>query len=300
VSGYFSRLIEQSGIPGGPAAGPASALPARPPARIDLEAQVEPQGEEQIFETREGPETASEVPGRIVEEPTPPVERVLDREAPEFPLRRPEDTRRSETSEGGVPDPRASELTSPRRTTDAGGPPARLDAGEAHNGAEWPVGSIREVLERDQTAATLRADERSPSIDGASGEAPASLPREEPQDRGGRELVWQNAFEEVRGWVAGSPVADEGRAQEDVSRAMASKSVNAGAPFFETTVRPGPASPREEPQTRDLRLEIGTISVTVEPRGEVPGPNQRVETPERKPAGGSERSRLSRHYVRVR
>jgi hypothetical protein len=178
-----------------------------------------------------------------------------------------------------------------------------VDVVEGRKGADQPVDSFREVLEQDEPveAATRRADERSPSDTGASGEAPSFEPREEPRDRGGREQVWRSTFEEVRGWVAESPVADDG-GTEDVSRATAS----VAAPFVEervATPRPGPVviPPREEPQTRDLRLEIGTISVTVEePRGETPGTSRRAEVPERKPAGGGERSRLSRHYVRVR
>ena len=303
MSGYLSRLKEQSGIPVGPAAGPDSSLPARPPAPIDLEAPLAPQGEEPIFETRKGPETASEVSGRIVEEPTPPAERVPYRDTPEPPDHGSSGRRRSETSEGGAPDTRASERTSPRRAEEAAGLPARADAIEAHEGAERPVGSAREVHELDETVegATYRVDEPSPSDMGAPGEAPVSLPREEPKDRGGRELVWQSAFEEVRGWVAESPVVDEGRVQQDVGRAKAVTSVQTGAPFVETTVRPRAASRREEPETRGLRLEIGTISVTVEePRGEVPGPARRAEVPERKPVGSGERSRLSRHYVRAR
>ena len=300
MSGYFSRLIEQSGIPVGPAAGPVSALPTRPPAPIDLEAPAEPQGEEPIFETRKDPETAFEVPGRIVEELVhDPVERVLYREAPESPLRRPQDRRRSETSKGGAPDPRVSERISPRHTGDAGDLPEKVDAVEAHKGADHPVDSSREVLEQDETVegATYQADERSASDIGASGEAPAFDLGEKPRER-----VWRSTFEEVRGWVAESQVVDDGRAQQDVSWAVTS----VAAPFVEgrgATARPGSVvtSPREEPETRDLRLEIGTISVTVEePRGEVPERNQRAEGPERKPAGSGERSRLSRHYVRVR
>lgn len=303
MNGYFSRLIEQSGIATRPAAGRASALPARLPARIDPEAPVEPRGEEQIFETRKGPEAASEAPGRIVEELVQdPAERVLHRGTPEPPDLRSSGRRQSETSEGGAPGPRASERTPPQRTGDAGDLPARVDAVEAHKGVEWPVSSIREVLELDETVegATHRPDERSPSDVGVPGEAPASLPHEEPRDRGGRELAWRSTFEEVRGWVAES---GDGEA-EDVSRAATS--VDADVAFVEgrrATSPPGPvvtSSPREEPGTRDLRLEIGTISVTVEePRREVPEIRRRAEVPEKKPAGRGERSRLSRHYVRV-
>jgi hypothetical protein len=179
-----------------------------------------------------------------------------------------------------------------------------VDVVEGRKDADQPIDYFREVLEQDESveAATRRTDERFLSDTGASEEAPASLPDKEPRDRGDRERVWQSTFEEVRGWVAESPVADDG-GTDDVSRARAATLV--AATFVEERVaatRPGPVvtPPREEPQTQDLRLEIGTISVTVEePRGVIPGTNRRAEVPQRKPAGG-ERSRLSRHYVRVR
>lgn len=187
--------------------------------------------------------------------------------------------------------------------------PERADAVEGEAGVRRPGVSDRGALELYETVegATHRADEFSPSGAGASGEAPASLPDEDPWDPAGRERVWRSTFEEVRGWVAGSPEADdEGAENRDVSRARAATSVNADLPFVEeraATARSEPdvSPPREEPETQDLRLEIGTISVTVEEaQREIPRSSRRTEVQEKKPAGKGERSRLSRHYVRVR
>jgi hypothetical protein len=310
VNGYFSMLLKQSVSPAGPTVGSAPALPAQPPARIDLEESVESRRDEQIGGTRNGPEAISEVSGPIVEEPVRgPAEQIVHREVPEPPRRLPGDRQQQRSPEGRESDPRGSDRTPPRRVGDIGELLARVDAVEGETGARRPGLSERGALELYETVegATHRADEFSPSDAGASAEAPASLPDEETWDPVGRERVWRSTFEEVRGWVAGSPVADDEAAEiRDVSRARATASVDAGLPFVEeraATARPVPdvLPPREEPETQDLRLEIGTISVTVEePQREIPRPNLRTEVQEKKPAGEGERSRLGRHYIRVR
>lgn len=277
MNGYFSRLIEQSVRPAGPTVGSARGVPARPQARIDLEEPVESRRDERIGGARNDPEAASEVSGPIIEGLVRgQADQTVHREVPEPPRRRPEDRRQL--------DARGSNLTLHRRAGDAGELPARVDAVEGEAGARRPVVSRRGAL---------------------GGEAPASLPGEDPWDPAGRERVWRSAFEEVRGWVAGSPVADdEGAENRDAGRAVAS--VDADLPFVEervATAIPDPAGPptRDELETQDLRLEIGTISVTVEePQRESPRSSRRTEVQEKEPAGKGERSRLSRHYVRVR
>lgn len=183
-----------------------------------------------------------------------------------------------------------------------------MDAGEGHEGAGRSVGYFREAIEQDEVVegATHRADERSASDIRVPVEALALEPGEVPRDLTGRERVWHSTFEEVRGWVAESPVAHKEAENRDVSRRKAATSTAVDSPFVEETAattspRPTVPTPREEPATQDLRLEIGTISVTVEePHGEISRTSRRTEVPEKKSARTGERSRLSRHYVRIR
>lgn len=307
MNGYFSRLIEQSGIAVEPAIDPGSKVPAQPlngpkerdamlPTRVDQEELVEPQTEDPTEEPQ-----ATHTPGSIVEESTQsPAGQVLHREGPEAPHYPPEQQHRQQPAlpERRELDARNSERNRhPENTRDS---PERGDAVEGSTDTNRPGVSGREMLERDETieGEIHRADERS-SLGARASE-------EEPQARTTRERVWQNTLREVRGWVAESSVAHDEEGNRSVSRAMNATSIDTNASFVEEGVaashpKPIAPSPREEAATQDLRLEIGTISVTVEePQKELPRSSQRTETAEKKSAGNSERSRLSRHYVRVR
>ncbi len=286
MSGYFSRLVKQSGIAVGPPIDPGSRVPVLPPkglgeggattpTHVDREELVKPQGDDPTKETQEGSEADS---GPIVEEQNP-TKAVLHRKAPEVP-RHPSERREFDARDSIRELPEKGEV--------------------AEGGAGRPVVFVRKALERDEIieGTTHRAGERSLGAK-ASGE--------EPQDRTSREQVWQNTLREARGWVAGSPVADDEEAENrDVSRARGTPSINTDSLFVEERVAPShpkstAPSPREEPATQDLRLEIGTISVTVEePQKEIPKSSRRTGTAEKKTAVNNERSRLSRHYVRVR
>lgn len=294
MSGYFSRLVKQSGIAVGPPIDPGSRVPVLPPkglgeggattpTHVDREELVKPQGDDPTKETQEGSEADS---GPIVEEQNP-TELVLRREASEVPRHH---------SEGQYH--QQSRLSERRE----------LDARDSERALLWRGEEIRELSEEAVEGATVRANELSSPSTEASGEALAFRPGEEPQDWTSRERVWQDTLREVRGWVAGSPMADDEEAENrDVSRAGGTTGMTADSPFVEgrgaaSHPQPtAPSSPREEPEAQDLRLEIGTISVTVEePQKEIPKSNRRTKTAEKKAAGNSERSRLSRHYVRVR
>jgi hypothetical protein len=283
MSGYLSRLMKQSGIAGGPPTDPGSRVPvqppkglgeggATPPTHVDREELVKPQGNDPTRETQEGSEADS---GPIVEEQNP-TEPVLRREASEVPRHH---------SEGQY---HQQSRLSERRD---------LDARDSRRTLPWRGEEIRESSEDAVEGATLRADERSLPGAGSSGE--------EPQDRTSLERVWRDTLRETREWVTGSPMADD--ENRDVSGARGATGMTIDSPFVEgrgaaSNPKPtGPSSPREEPEAQDLRLEIGTISVTVEaPQKEVPKSDRRTKTAEKKSAGNSERSRLSRHYVRVR
>lgn len=286
MSGYFSRLMKQAGIAVGPPIDPGSRVPvqrpkglgeggATTPTHVDREELVKPQGDDPTKETQEGSEADS---GPIVEEQNP-TEPVLRREASEVPRHH---------SEGQYH--QQSRLSERRE----------LDARDSERTLPWRGEEIGESSEEAVEGATLRADERSLPGAGSSGE--------EPQDRTSRERVWRDTLGEVRGWVAGSPMADDEEAENrDVSGARGATGMTTDSPFVEgrgaaSHPKPtAPSSPREEPEAQDLRLEIGTISVTVEaPQKEVPKSNRRTKTAEKKSGGNSERSRLSRRYVRVR
>ena len=260
MNGYFSRLMEQSGISAEPAVNRTSAVPVKPPNRSeerDMMASTHAERDEPIEATQKD---SGPIVAEVVQE------RVLHGEVSETPPRRRElDTRDSE-----------------RRGT--------LERGEAIEGA------------------TFRAEERSSPGVGPTGKALTVEPGAEPQDRIGLERVWQNTLREVREWVAVSPVADDEETENrGVSRARDTTSMHADSHFVEERVaasypRPIAPSPREEAEAQDLRLEIGIISVTVEePQEEIPKKgSRRTETAEKKSANNGERSRLSRHYLRVR
>jgi hypothetical protein len=292
MTGYFSRLMKQSGIAVGPPIDPGSRAPVQPPkglgeggpitpTHVDREELVKHQGDDPSKETQEGSEADSDVSGPIVEEQNP-IEPVLHRKASEVPRHQ---------SEGQYH--QQSRLPERRE----------LDARDSERTPPWRGEDIRELSEEVGEGATLRADERSSASLEASGEALAFSPGEEPQDRTSPQRVWQNTLKEVREWVTGSPMAgDEDAENRDVSRARGTT----GSPFVEERgaaphPKPTAPSPREEPEAQDLRLEIGTISVTVEePQKEIPESDRRTKSAEKKSASNSERSRLSRHYLRVR
>ena len=283
MTGYLSRLMKQSGIAVGPRMHPGSRDPEQPPkglgegdaitpTHVDQDELVKHRRDDPSKEAQVGSEADPDVSGPIVEEQDP-TEPVLYREASEVPRHHSESQyhQRSRLSERRELDARDSERTLP-----------------------WRGEDIRELSEEALEGATLRADERSsPSIE-ASREALTFRPGE-------------NTLREVREWVTGSPVpGDEDAENRDVSRARGTAGITTDSPFVEergaaSHPKPTAPSPREEPEAQDLRLEIGTISVTVEdPQKEIPESNRRTKTAEKKPAGHGERSRLSRHYVRVR
>jgi hypothetical protein len=293
MTGYFSRLMKQSGIAVGPPIDPGSEDLAQHPNRSEerdvvapthagQQELVESRGDELISEPQKGSETDSDISGPIVEEQNP-TEPVLHGEAYEVPRHH---------SDGQYH--RQSRLSERRK----------LDARDSERTLPWRGEDIRELSEEAVEGATLRADERSsPSIE-ASREVLAFRPGEEPQDQTSPQRVWQNTLREVREWVTGSPMADDEDAENrDVSRARGTTGITTDSPFVEergaaSHPKPTAPSPRE---AQDLRLEIGTISVTVEePQKEIPESDRRTKTAEKKAAGHSERSRLSRHYVRVR
>jgi hypothetical protein len=285
MTGYFSRLMKQSGIAVEPPIDSGSRVSVQHPKgsgeggaialiHADREELVKHQGDDRSKETREGSEPGS------------PTEPVLQREASELPRRHSEGQyhQQSRLSERRELDARDSERTLPRRGED-----------------------IRELSEEAVKGATLRADERSSSSIEVSRDALALRPGGEPRDQASRERAWQETLREVREWVTGSPVAgDEDAENRVVSRARGTTGITTDSPFVEergaaSHPKPAAPSPREEPEAQDLRLEIGTISVTVEePQKEIPESDRRTKTTEKKSAGNSERSRLSRHYVRVR
>ncbi len=316
MNGYFSRLMKQSGIAVEPAGEPGSRFPVQPPdgpgerdatipARLDREELVESQRGDPTEETQEGSEVDPGISGLVVEEGAHnPAEQVLHSKVPEAPPRSSEEGqqhRQSRPSERRECDACDSERTPPSLAENTRELPERRDAVEGDAG--------REALEHDETigGATHRADERSFLGVKTSEEALAFAPGEGSRDPISQERVWQNTLKEVREWVTGSPVADDEEAENrDVSRTKDTININADSLFVEERVaasypKPTAPSPHEELATQDLRIEIGTISVTVEePQKQIPKSSRRTETAEKKSAGNSERSRLSRHYVRVR
>jgi hypothetical protein len=264
---------------------------------VDREEPIEFWGDELIEQTQRGSEADSDTSG-------------LHGKVPEAPRRRIEEGQQSRLPESRELDPGDSERTPPSREEAVGELPEEDGVVESYAGAGRPGAFGREAREQDETieGTTHRADQPlSPSAE-AAGETLAFEPGREPQDQTSRERVWQNTFREVREWVAGSPVADDKETEnQGVSRARDTTTINTDSPSVEERVatsypRATASSPREEPEARDLRLEIGTISVTVEaPQKEFPKKDsQRTETAEKKPARDNERSRLSRHYVRIR
>lgn len=126
-------------------------------------------------------------------------------------------------------------------------------------------------------------------------EKPASGPRHQ----------WHKAMEETRKWVAESSGVGEGAEGTglgtglEASRGSRTPDFRGGAPV------PAPRhlerDQRLEPQTREFHLSIGTISLTIEKPPDIRPEFQPRPTRGDRPTGAdAPKSRLTRHYLRIR
>jgi hypothetical protein len=294
MKGYFSRLIEQTGITS------TFTYPVRPPTvsgdvpapiHVDQRRSIEPQkgdAGERSLESRE-----RSIPVPFIEEGDErnSAERTPDSEVPEAPNRRPSEREQSEP-----PKERAPIVRDPDRS------PSRRNESES---SDELIGLDRNLPSANEGAlegyvpiepAAFRENEHSAEQ--------ALPPKPDEESRGQAKNIWQGTLQEVREWVTETPVANE---MEVEGKGATRDTRSSDSPLVEreriaaSYSGPNVLSPREEPETRDLHLEIGTISVTVEePQGETKSRNSSKHVPaaEKKPARGSERSRLSRYYIR--
>jgi len=263
--------MEHSGISVRPTVDSASRIPVEPPNRPEEGDGMTPAHVDQ----REPVEFQGD--GLIEEVVQDPLERALRSEVPE--------AQRPESGEG-----RQHERSTPseRRELDVRDP-------------ELAIGELKGDVGQSEVLGREARELSSPGV-GSSEEVLG----EESQARASQEQIWQNTLKKAREWVAGSTAADDEEAGSgDANPTRDPTSIDADPRLVEERVvvsnpTPTQPSPLEEPEARDLHLEIGTISVTVEaPQQEASRGSRRTESAEINPARNSERSRLSRHYVRV-
>jgi hypothetical protein len=128
-----------------------------------------------------------------------------------------------------------------------------------------------------------------------------------PDDLVSKKQILQTTLKEVREWVTEGPDGKIGEIQShDVGK---SEKADKEMPTFTTKKvtppafyqRPSVSLQRNEPEINDFHLSIGTISLTIEdPQKDVQDKKVPQIKTERKSVKESNHSRLSRHYLRIR
>lgn len=290
MRGYFSRLMEQTGMITGHGVDPAPKTIGQPQtdtiASIDLDLirSVEPR--ENDAATPESSDSASRL---LISSVDRLVERNLGGEASQVTDHSPERKKLHEQSklpEGRELIVRDSDATSPQRDMSA------RESLEVEVMAETDAGrNSGEIIEN----VASQENERPASVDPTPGQTPTKPDRTE---------AWRGAVKEIREWVAETSTVNDAEVENRARREP--ESTKPDSPLVErewfAASYPSRDTPtrHQEPETRDLHLAIGTISVTVEePRREieVSGSSDRTQKPTN--AGNDERSRLGRHYIRT-
>lgn len=305
MMGYFSRLMEQTGMTAGSAIDSVPKTLGQPRTReagviapIDLDhiEPVEPQ--ENAAATPEDPDSASELSILSVEDP---VEQNLGSEVPQVtdhPPMRKKLHEQSEPPEEREFIVRDSDTTFPQRGT------AARESLEvevmADAGRDLPSVTVRqgapgvdEIIE----SVASQEDERPASGDRAPKQALTGQPDRKPRNP---TETWQGAVKEIREWVAETPAVSDA----EVENGVRSQPGLTGPelPLVErerfAASYPNRATPTPGPETRDLHLAIGTISVTVEePRTEIKVRSSGDQAQQTTNATNGQRSRLGRHYI---
>ncbi|MFQ5793440.1 MAG: hypothetical protein ACE5JP_00115 [Candidatus Bipolaricaulia bacterium] len=293
MKGYFSRLIQQTGITFGPSGdfrpGFLELSPIRSkgrdeitPIHVEERKLIEPQPDQVIEGVPEGirEDSESSVPIPEDENIRNSIEERFERQISEEP--------QSRTSEW-------VKLKGQKREISAG-----------------------ELLEREEMVESDPVGKESvPHLDKPSSSASQEVeddlvfkPGVESEDRVSQVQIQQAYLKEVREWVAETPIVDN----EEIKNRDISKTVEMGERIPVTRgERELPAAsyshPKlmesqqsKEPEIHDFHLSIGTISLTIEePQKEAQSQSKeppQVITKERKSNVASEHSRLSRYYIR--
>lgn len=173
-------------------------------------------------------------------------------------------------------------------------------------------GKLLEGVETDENDTVTKEyiqnpDKSSESVNQGFTNDPAFKPEENSDDGYSREQIWHSSLKEVRGWVAEAPdVSIKEIPSKDISKTV---SAEKGAPVSlsktESPVsfykRPTESQPIEEPKIHDFHLSVGTISLTIEePQKEIKRSEQPLMKKERTHKRDVDSTRLSRHYIRIR
>jgi hypothetical protein len=333
MTGYFSRLMEQTGISAGHGVRSAPKTLVEPwatetniVAPIDLEHTrlVEPQQNDAAAPN--SPELASELSISSIENPAElqpgnKVPKVTDYlPEPEKPREQSEPLEEREfivrdvdaTSPRGTMAARESLEVQVMTETDASRDPPSVTVQQGAPGADETIESV--VSREDERPAssdpTPKQNERPASGHRTPKQAltrqptPTRRPDQKSRDRMDQTEAWQGAVKEIQEWVAETPVVNDAEAQNRVRSETEVTRPNFPLVERERFAASNPnrvaPSPHEEPETQDLHLAIGTISVTVEePRREIEVRSSDDQVQESPNVANDERSRLSRHYIRT-
>ncbi len=124
-----------------------------------------------------------------------------------------------------------------------------------------------------------------------------------------REQIWKATFKEVRGWVAETPDEDIGELHKsDTFKTIDAKGAESGIPslpdqrLLSMISEQGHVEQQEteKPEIHDFHLSIGTISLTLEePQKEIQSYKPMQIRRDKRSIKENGFSRLSRHYIRI-
>ncbi len=145
------------------------------------------------------------------------------------------------------------------------------------------------------------------SMNKESRNEPPSKHNAESDNQPAREQTWRTTFEEIREWVAETPVEGiEGIHNRNTVKII---DVEREAPplpdqgLTSAASQPRPIEPRQrkEPEVQDFHLSIGTINLTIEePQKEIQRSEPLQTRRSRESIKENNSSSLDRHYIRIR